>query len=203
MKSQSSSFADKRGKLLSPDDIHQWHNTPDGNFKIGVRNIVEIRMGVEVCNILIQASSGVEWINFGNYEFKFADWDHPFLLSDDCKFLVLHWFYFHVHGAITPVIVNLASKVFCFLAPNRILRVKRINSAEGFPIAVCDETKWINSQQQELRNVEILVAAQLRSIEDFYTLDPMSVETNVYSWKDKELTVTPLSEHRQKGLSEK
>jgi hypothetical protein len=160
-------------------------------------------MGVEAFNMLVQTSDGIEWINFGNYKFMYADWDNPFLLSDDGKFLVLHWVYFHVHGDVTPIVINLDKKECCFLAPTRILRVKRIKSPNGVPIAVCDETRWIDSQRQELKDVEVPVTSQFRSIEEFYSLDPMTVETNVYAWKDKILTLTPLSEHRQKGLSGK
>jgi hypothetical protein len=203
MNTQSSSSSDKREKLLSPSDIHHWHDTPDGKLRVGVKNIGEIRMGVEGCNIIVQTSSGVEWINFGNYKFMYFDWDNPFLLSENGQFLVLHWVYFHVHGDITPVIINLDKKEFCFVAPTRILKVKRINLVTGIPIVVCNETKWIDSQQQELRDMEIPITAPFKSIGDFYSLDPMSVETNVYAWKDKILTITPLSEHRRKGLTEK
>jgi hypothetical protein len=201
--SKSSDFKDRREKLLSPHEIHHWHNAPDHKFRIGIKNVGEVRMGAEGCNVLVQTSSGDEWINFGNYKFMYADWDHPFLLSKDGQFLVLHWVYFHIHASITPVIINLAKKEFCFVSPNRILIVKNIRSMNGSPIAVCDETVWIDSQQRQLEDVEIPVAAPFRSLEDFYALDPMSVDTNVYSWKDKILTITPLSEHRQKDYLEK
>jgi len=159
-------------------------------------------MGVEGCNILIQTSSGVEWINFGIYKFMYADWDNPFLLSDDESFLILNWIYFHVHGAINPVIINLRKKEFCFFEPHRNLRVKKVSFGKDFPIVVCDETKWIDSKQQELKNIEIPLSTQFKPIDDFYSLDPMSVETDVYIWKDKILTITPLSEYKLKGLSD-
>ena len=203
MNSQSSNATDKRENLLSPNEIQHWHTTSDGKFRIGVKNIGEIRMGAEGCNVLIQTSSGAEWMNFGNYKFMYADWNNPFLLSEDGEFLALYWVYFHVHGSITPIVINLAKKEFCFLAPTRILKVKRMNSANGIPITMCDETRWIDSQRQEFKDIEVPIPSQLRSIEEFYSLDPMSVEGNVYTWKDKILTITPLSEHRQKGLSEK
>ncbi len=131
----------------------------------------------------------------------YADWDNPFLLSADSNFLVLHWAYFHVHATVDPVIINLNQKTFCLLEPNRILWVKSIYSAKNHPVVTCNETKWVDSQRQELTNTEVFVSAQFRQIDNFYSLDPMSVETNVYSWKEKVLTITPLSEYKSKGLS--
>jgi hypothetical protein len=203
MNTPSSNIEDKREKLLSPNEIQHWHNTSDGKFRIGVKNIGEIRMGVEGCNILVQTSSSAEWINFGNYKFMYAGWNNPFLWSEGGEFLALHWVYFHVHGSITPIVINLAKKEFCFLAPTRILTVQHIIFANGIPMAVCNEIRWIDSQRQEFKDVEIPIPSEFRSIEEFYSLDPMTVETDVYSWKDKMLTITPLSEYRQKGLSEK
>ena len=98
MRSKTSDFKDRRERLLSPHEIHHWHNTPDHNFRIGIKNIGEIRMSVEGCNVLVQTSSGDEWINCGNYKFMYADSDNPFLLSKDGQFLVLHWVYFHIHA---------------------------------------------------------------------------------------------------------
>ncbi len=203
MNSQSSNFEDKRENLLSPNDIQHWHNTPNAQFRIGVKNIGEIRMGVEGGNILVQTASGAEWMNFGHYTFMYAGWNSPFLLSEDGEFLVLHWVYFHVHANTTPIIINLAKKVFCFLAPTRILTVKRMNSAYGVPIAVCDEIRWIDSQRQEFKDIEVPIPSEFRSIEEFYSLNPTNVDTNVYTWQGKTLTITPLREHRQKDLPEK
>lgn len=184
------STEDQRKRLLSPNEINHWHDTPNRKFRIGVKNIGELRMDVKGCNILIQTSSGIEWINFGNYKFMYIDWDNPFLLSKDSNFLVLHWTYFHVHATVTPVIINLNQKSFCLVEPQRDLWVKSIQSKKDFPIITCSETKWENSQRQELTKVEVPVSAPFKPINDFYSLDPMSIETNVYAWKDKVLTIT-------------
>ena len=171
------------------------------NLESGIKNIGEIRFGAEAFNFLIQTSDGVDWMNFGNYKFIYMDWDNPFLFSEDSEYLALNWAYFHVQNAITPVIVNLPHKTFGFLEPKRILKVKNINSVNGSLIAVCDETKWVNSKQQELTNIEFPFSAQFRPIAEFYFLDPMSVETNVYIWKGETLEIAPLREYRLNDLS--
>jgi hypothetical protein len=202
MKSKLSASEDKRENLLLPTDVNRWYDIPFSIFRIGIKNIGEIRMGAEAFNFLIQTSDNIDWMNFGNYKFMYIDWNTPFLFSEDGEYLVSNWVYFHVQNAITPVVFNLPQKTFGFLEPKRILKVKRINSINGSLVAVCDETKWVNSKQQELTNIEFPISAYFRPIDEFYFLDPMSVETNVYIWKGETLEIEPLREYTLNDSSE-
>jgi hypothetical protein len=212
MDPKSPNPSDRREHLLDPQEIDRWYDTPDGKYRIGLKDAGEFAMDARSGYVDIATADGTDWMNFGRYRFflpnwgagllKPEQWENPFRFTESGQHLALNWLCFHVHGTIISVIVHFKRRSFCLLEPARILTVKNVNLVDGHWVAVCDETKWVDSHKQELFDVHVPLPFEWGPIENFYTLDPMSIQTNVYIWHEGKLTITPLGEYRTQGISE-
>ena len=185
---------------MNNTEVQRWFELPLG-FQVGVQSCGEFRMGAESGRVFVKKSDGSEWMNFGSYHFYFpnwvcysepAKWTNPLAVSRDGRFLCLNWLYTHVHGSMSPVLIDLAAQSYVLVAPRRILSVERLEDDQGMPAVICCETVWEQSQRRDISNVRVAVPMPLSPIAEFYALDPMSIDTDVYEWHGGELTTAPL-----------
>lgn len=197
---------DRRGPLLSSDDVHWWHTESHTGFRIGLRSNGESPMGVESASVLICRPDGSEWINFGGYGFYMpgwtcglyrdpSKWNNPLELSEDGEYLMLNWMFRHVHGDMAPVIFHIPSRTFDLIEPARILNAEKVSVVSDRPTVTCTETIWIRQAEAEYHKREFLVASPMSPIEGFYQLNPFKIEAEVCEWKEGRLVKTPLQDY--------
>jgi hypothetical protein len=196
---------DRRGRLFGLDYMQRWFELPSG-FTVGLRYEGEFRMGADTGQVIIADRGGREWMNFGNYRFYFPSWNaggvrpdgwnNPIAFSPDGNYVAFNWLYAHRHSTMSSVLIHLPSRTYLLVEPRRILTVTGVAVGSEGPELMCSELVWNNSRREDRTDVRVVPSEPLRPIAEFFELDPFTVETDVYSWKEGVLQVEPLRNFR-------
>jgi hypothetical protein len=188
---------DKRGKLLNHSEIQKWFDSPSRNYRIGFKNAGEFRMGCDAGQFLIETANGDEWINLGNFRFALPNQNIPFIISLADDYLILDWLFWHIHGDMSPVLIHLPSRSYTIIEPRRIVSASGISVISGKIVVMCHETTWKNSKREHVTNVTVKVKDTLKPIQNFFELDPFTIDALVSEWTDDQLKTTPLKEYQK------
>ena len=197
---------DRRGKLLTESEVDRWYAAGEDSFEIGLKALGEFRMGAESGSIIIRKNGSQDWINFGEYRFFLRSfhshkpsetWDNPFVISSCGRWLALYWLYYHIHGTMDVIIIDIRDRRYRFCVSKENITPKSIRShGDGCKMDV--EYYYDNTDVTEKKEKQIEIKGGFLPIDMFYRFDPYTANTEVYEWVGGKKHSMPLQEYIRK-----
>ena len=179
-----------RNKLLNINEVDKWFCL-FSNYKIEIKYMGEYRMGSEWCEILLIDPLNKEYINFGNLAFPNINHENNFyLITEWEEYMILDWMFFKRQTQSTPVFINLKNKTFKLIDTSRLIYPKKIAIINQEIIAEFKENIWINSKLTEKEISLKLSTADMKPIEEFYSLNEDSMHAPIFKWNEGQLEIT-------------